>query len=164
MIDLAAVPAKKLYIFSAITAVIIIGVITFFSAYQARDGILYRKLTPSQAAVDPHSYEGSNVSISGTYIDLSSIQKPLCIPQGGKQYPDLKQGYQFYPGTWGIRDEKQVLTVKIVNEQGQEIQGYPNYSPGQPIQLRGKLKYTTSPDYCNLDIVYNSAILETTGK
>jgi hypothetical protein len=162
--DMSIVPAKKLYLFSAVIAIVIIGIITFFSAYQARDGILYRRLTPSQVASDPKSYDGTNVSITGTYEDLSQIQKPVCVPQGGKPYPDLKPSYQFYPAVWGIYDGNQVLTVKVISDQGQEIQGYPNYSPGQQIQLRGKIKYTTSPDYCNLDIVYNSAILETTGK
>ena len=153
-------PILQKYILFSIGALVVILGLTFWIGYQTRLNLIYVPTEIKAVIKDPQKLNEQTVSLTGTYIPYSAIKKPICVPIGKKQYPELVPGYKELPASWGIYDGTNIVAVKIINTQGNEMNQIPNYSFGKEITLKGKLHSTTSIDDCNLDIQYPSVYLE----
>ena len=157
------IPNLGLYLkVSGAAALLILGLAIWFG-YQARARLLRPTISPSQLSANPFAYQDDNVEVQGAYIDFDFIQKPLCIPQGGnKPFADQEFSYKPYPAKWGLIQGVNILAVKIIDSNNQEVLEKPSFDYGEIKNLKGVIRLARTKDDCNLDLEYQSAYLEIT--
>ncbi len=157
------IPWFKQYLVIILTgSALILGIAVWFG-WNAKDQLLYPRLTPTTALTFAPDYKDQQVNIRGQYFLFSSRQKPLCVAEGGTvKFPMIRADYKPYPGIWGLTDGAIDVAVKVINAEGQEIITLPKFQPGEEISLKGRLRLTTTLDDCNLDVTYQTLYLEVT--
>lgn len=157
------IPWFKQYLAIILTGTALILGLAVWVGWNAKDQLLYPRLTPTTAAFDAPLYKDQQVNLKGQFFLFSSRQKPLCVPEGGTlKFPEVRQDYKAYPTIWGLTDGSTDMAVIVMNAEGQEVTTLPKFQPGDEISLKGHLRLTTTLDDCNLDVTYQTAYLEVT--
>ncbi len=155
-----SIPWFKQYLLITIGLVILLGSLTVYMGMKYKDYLLYPRTSIEVLVKDVVAYKDKPVGLQGSLLDFTTVQKPLCVPQGGTQlHPFLRSDYHPIPALIGLTDGSSAVAIKVISANGEE---YPVQlkSSGQQMTVRGTIRLTTTLDDCNYDISYQSAYLE----